>query len=184
MASRLRLGIAIEHGRFVLRCAFAASLAYVFACWAGLLHPVWAPISALIVSQESLSATHSSVFGRFVGTLIGVLVALLVHRLGKLGEIPLTPQIAIAVAICAIFAKERPSIRVCLWTVPLVLVTPTNSESAEVAAFFRGCDVMIGAAVGALVHLSEERLLAPVVRRLRRRYAHRRAQALAIPTRR
>lgn len=182
--SRSHLAIAVEHGRFVLRCAVAASLAYLFASWVGLLHAVWAPISALIVSQESLSATQSSVLGRFVGTLIGVLVALLVHRLGELAEISLTPQIAIAVAICAICAKERPSIRVCLWTVPLVLVTPTPSASAEVTAFFRGCEVVIGATIGSLIHLFEERLLVPFVRRLWRRYARRRGQALAVPAKR
>jgi len=29
-------------------------------------------------------------------------------------------QIGIAVAICAIFAHKRPSLRVCMWTSPIV----------------------------------------------------------------
>lgn len=157
--------IAVEHGRFVVRCATAATAAYFLASSVDLPHPVWAPISALIVSQESLNATRTSVLGRFIGTLVGVLVALLVNRLGALIGLSLTPQMAIAVALCALCAKERPAIRVCLWTAPLVLATTTPSAPAEVTAFFRGCEVLTGATVGGLIHFAEERLLAPIVRR-------------------
>ena len=42
----------------------------------------WAPISVLVVNQENVTATLSSVLGRCFGTLHGVSVALLVHRVG------------------------------------------------------------------------------------------------------
>jgi uncharacterized membrane protein YccC len=58
--------------RFVVRCALVASLAYVVAEHIGLPQPVWAPISALVVTQESVTATLSSIHGRFFGTLLGV----------------------------------------------------------------------------------------------------------------
>src|SRR4030088_684490 len=63
---------AADRSRFVIRCATAASLAYELARLVGLQHPVWAPISALIVSQESVAATPDSIHGRLVGRFIGL----------------------------------------------------------------------------------------------------------------
>jgi uncharacterized membrane protein YgaE (UPF0421/DUF939 family) len=104
-----------DRGRFVARCTIAASLAEVIAAHVGLPHPVWAPVSALVVTQESVAATLSSGLGRLVGTVIGVTVAMIVHRLGAPAHISLVPQLAVAVAICALCTSGRPAIRVCLW---------------------------------------------------------------------
>lgn len=154
---------AVDRGRFVARCTLAATLSYFFAASVHLPHPVWAPMSALIVSQESLKETRNSVLGRFVGTLLGLVVALAVNQLGILIGTSPTLQIAVAVAICATCAKERPSIRVCLWTAPLLLATTTAATPPEATALFRGCEVVIGAAVGGVLHFAEERLLVRVI---------------------
>jgi uncharacterized membrane protein YccC len=147
-----------ERSRFVIRCATAASLAYGLATFVGLQHPVWAPISALIVSQESVTATIASVHGRFVGTLIGVAIALLVNSVGRMVELPLMLQIGIGVALCAIATNGRPAIRVCLWTCPLVLVTAASGPEPALVAVIRGSEVILGAVVGGVTHIVEGRI--------------------------
>jgi uncharacterized membrane protein YccC len=147
-----------EHSRFVLRCAAAAALAYGLATLVGLQYPVWAPISALVVLQESVQETLASIPGRFVGTLIGLAVALLVNLLSRIVGLPLVFQIGIGVALCAIAATGRPAIRVCLWTCPLILVTPAFAPAPALVAVLRGSEVVLGAVVGGLTHVVEERI--------------------------
>src|ERR1700735_3820994 len=60
---------------FIVRCAAAATCAYGAAILTGLPHPVWAAISALVVSQERLGETGASLLWRIAGTLIGLCVA-------------------------------------------------------------------------------------------------------------
>jgi hypothetical protein len=147
--------VVIKHSRFIFRCAVAGSLAYFVADHIGLHHAVWAPISALAISQENIAATLSSAQGRFVGTLLGAIVALFVHWLGGLVNAPLMLQIAAAVAICATYAAGRPPLRVCLWTCPLVLVTAPSGGGADIIVVLRSSEVILGAIVGGFVHLGE-----------------------------
>ncbi|MGY4330770.1 putative membrane protein YccC [Bradyrhizobium sp. LB7.2] len=153
-----RVLLASERSRFVIRCATSASLAYGLATLVGLQHPLWAPVSALIVSQEDVTATIASIRGRFVGTLIGVSVALLVNSIGRMIALPLVLQIAIGVAICAAAAMGRPLVRVCLWTCPLVLITAASGPAPAVVALTRGSEVVLGALVGGGAHVVDEKL--------------------------
>jgi uncharacterized membrane protein YccC len=149
---------AADRSRFVIRCATAASLAYELARLVGLQHPVWAPISALIVSQESVTATLDSIHGRFVGTFIGLAIALLVNSVGRRIGIPLGLQIGTGVALCASAAMGRPLIRVCLWTCPLILVTAATGPAPALVAVMRASEVVLGAVVGGVTHIVEERI--------------------------
>lgn len=149
---------AADRSCFVIRCAAAASLAYELARLVGLQHPVWAPVSALIVSQESVAATLDSIQGRFAGTFIGLVIALLVNAVGRWLGIPLVLQIGAAVAICASATAGRPAIRVCLWTCPLILVTAVSGPAPALVAAFRATEVLLGAVVGGVTHVLEERI--------------------------
>lgn len=140
----------------MLRCVTSAVLAYLFALHVHLPNPVWAPVSALVVSQERLDATHSSVIARFIGTLCGVVVALTVHEIGKRFGLSQLGEVGITVAVCAIYAKGRPGLRVCLWTGPLVLLSGAPGVSNEFAALCRAAEVLLGAGVAGLLHLVEE----------------------------
>jgi uncharacterized membrane protein YccC len=111
-----------------------------------------------VVSQENVSATFASIYGRAAGTLIGVTVALLVNWLSRMAGIPLTFQIAIAVALCATAAIGRPSIRVCLWTCPLVLITAHAGPTPQIVAICRGSEVVLGAIVGGLTHALADKI--------------------------
>ncbi len=57
---------------FVLRCSGAATVAYELASSLGLHKALWAAMSALIVSQEQLHQTRSSLGGFISGTLLGI----------------------------------------------------------------------------------------------------------------
>jgi uncharacterized membrane protein YccC len=148
----------MESRRFVLRCSAAASLAYGLAALLGFQHPVWAPIEALVVSQESIGETFDSICGRLIGTLIGVLVALSVGASGRMIGLPLMLQIAISVTVCALVTFGRPTIRVCLLTCPLILVTAPSLGTTELAGLIRVSQVLLGAMVGGIAHVLDQRV--------------------------
>jgi uncharacterized membrane protein YccC len=140
---------------FVARCAGAATFAYLSAIWVGLPHSAWAAISALIVSQDQLSETRSSLAARILGTLIGIWVAVAVNAVASYFAEGMSMQIAIAVAICALVARERPALRVCMWTCPVVLLTEPSVPTVMVA-LHRGSEVILGALLGGAFHGAAE----------------------------
>ena len=145
----------IEHLIYAVRCVASGLVAYVLADRLGLEHPVWATMSSLVVSQESFNATRGSIAGRLLGTAIGVLVSLTVYEL--LSRVNPAPelQLTLAVGVCALLAKGRPTIRCCMWTCPIVLLTATPQQSVEVVGLLRGSEVMLGALVGGVAHWLE-----------------------------
>jgi uncharacterized membrane protein YccC len=153
-----RCACALEPDRFVIRCSVAASLAYGLATIVGLQHPVWAPIEALIVSQESIGETLDSIHQRLFGTLVGVAVALLVGIFGRVIALPVILQIAISVTICAMATSRRPAIRVCLWTCPLVLVAAPSLGTPELVGIIRVAQVLLGAIVGGMTHFLDQKV--------------------------
>jgi hypothetical protein len=153
-----RCASAMNPGRFVLRCSVAASVAYGLATFVGVQHPVWAPIEALIVSQESMGETLDSIRGRLVGTLFGVVVALFVGMIGRMIGLPLMLQIAVSVTVCAAATLGRPMIRVCLWTCPLLLITAPSLGTPEVVGMIRVFQVLLGAIVGGMVHVVDQKV--------------------------
>ena len=145
--------------RFMLRCCLSALIAWQSAIWLHLPHPFWAPMSALIVSQEELKTTNQAVLRRIAGTILGAVVALAVAEIsGWWLHWSLTWQLMLCVAVCAACSKWRPALRVSLWTCALVLLTQSKDASAEQTALWRGTEVLIGAFVGGLAHMLDSRL--------------------------
>jgi uncharacterized membrane protein YccC len=142
---------------FVLRCAAAAAIAFFLANALRLPHPLWTCIFALIASQGGAAATFAAIGGRVVGTIIGALVTIAVDAaLQPLGlDVPW--RMILAVAICAIFAWERPAIGICLWTPPIILVTAVPGETTAVLAAARACEVILGVVIGGLIARAAER---------------------------
>lgn len=159
-APKGRFPFPLHHpSRFVVRCVLSATLSYWLALLAHLANPVWAPMSALIVSQETLAATRASVRGRFAGTLLGVAAALTAHAIAiRVPTFSLTAQMAAAVAVCALCARGRPAMRACLWTVPLVLLGAEPDTTDFLTAISRSVEVVLGALVGGACHDAEDRI--------------------------
>ena len=81
---------------FIVRCSGAATGAWALALSVGLAQPVWAAISALVVSQEQLRETRCSLRGRILGTLVGIAVTVPVSELASFLAAPLAAQLAVA----------------------------------------------------------------------------------------
>ncbi len=148
---------AIRSIAFVARCTAAAVLALVIANRMGLDHPVWASVSALVVSQDRLGDTHRSLTSRIAATVVGVAVALLVAiAMRGAGQVAM---LAVAVGITASIARLRPELRVAMWTSVIVLLTVPPGGSIVTAALARAEEVLLGVAVGAAAHWISERFL-------------------------
>lgn len=145
---------------FAVRCSAAATLAYFLSSFVGLSFPVWAAMSALIVSQEHLHETRRSLIGRILGTVLGVSIALAVNFLNSIGAgFGMTLEMAISVGICALIAYGHPSLRVSMWTTPIVLLTTTPGVPIFTTGFYRGSEVILGSLVGGLCHALAARIL-------------------------
>lgn len=155
----------IRHLAFVLRCSAAASLSYGLASALSLPHPVWASMSAIIVSQEKINETKDAMVGRFGGTLIGISAAVAVSLATDPFGASITVQLAIAVAICAVIARFSPLLRVCMWTTPIVFLTAHGHPAVPVwtAGLYRATEVMVGGMVGAILHALAELLINQIV---------------------
>ncbi len=143
---------------FVFRCTGAATGALALASAVGMEHPVWSAMSALIVSQEQLDATKSSVISRILGTVIGIGTACGVNFLIARFGASLYVQVAIAVLVCAILVHRFPQIRVSLWTCTLILAS-SAATSVTTVGLYRGEEVILGTVIGGLFHAASEAIL-------------------------
>lgn len=143
---------------FVFRCTGAGTAALAVATAFGLEHPVWSAMSALIVSQEQLDATRSSVTSRILGTVIGIGTACAVNlAIARFGA-SLYLQLAIAVLICALLVHRFPQLRVSMWTCALILASSAATSVTEIG-FNRGQEVILGTLIGGLFHAAAEGML-------------------------
>lgn len=149
-------------GLFVAHCSGAATVSYLLAHAIGLPYPVWAAISAVIVAQARLNETVASVIGRISGTLVGVVIAVAVQVAAKNLAVGMPVQIAVAVAISAVIARIQPTLRVCMWTTVIVLLTASPSVPVGMAGVYRGAEVILGGLVSGLFHLVAERIAVTV----------------------
>jgi uncharacterized membrane protein YgaE (UPF0421/DUF939 family) len=150
---------------FIVRCTVAGIAAYLLAAAAGLPHPLWACIFALISSTVALTATVQAIGGRVAGTVVGIIVAVAIGLLAGRSGMGEAAQLAVALPICAVVAWRWPALQICLWTAPIVLMDATPTQSIAIVGFDRGCEVVIGVLVGGLIHLSAQKLGAWVRRR-------------------
>src|SRR5215813_4553429 len=157
LAPRLHLDRPISEGviratAFVARCSGAATLAYLISFWIGLPYPVGSTISALIVSHEKLSETRSLLNDRILGTILGIGVAIGIAAGASQFGATVPTQIALGVALCAIVAREWPSLRVGMWSSFIIVVTAHDSSSTAMTAFYSGSVVILSAVIGGSLH--------------------------------
>ena len=175
----------VQRAAFVVRCAAGATVAWEMASALALPEPGWAAISALIVSQERLQETQSTLKGRLLGTLLGIAITLTVNEIASRVAAAITVQIAIAVAITAFITRDLPKLRVAMWTCPIILLTAQSSEPIVTVALQRCSEVILGAMVGAGLHwgaqLLEQARQVSVMARAVDRAAHSDVQFAAQP---
>lgn len=144
---------------FVFRLVAGAGIALRAAEAMGLAHPVWAVVSSMVVAQESVADTHRSIRWRALGSMLGALVAAIVATALQFRVGHPYPALLAAVAICAVIARRWPLLRVSMWTAAIVILTATVQNSIFHTALQRSGEVLLGGAIGGMLHLALEPLL-------------------------
>ena len=149
----------VRHHRVQLALSIRVTIAALASlALAQLLHlplPLWAVLTAVIVTQMSIGRSLKATFDYLVGTLggaiyggaIGVLVP---HS----NEIALLAVVAIAVAPLALIAAINPRFSVAPITAIIVLLVPMMTHASQIAsAFDRVLEVALGGVTGFVVSL-------------------------------
>ncbi len=143
---RTQLGLAI-------RVTVAATAAYALATALHLMLPLWAVLTALIVTQmsvgRSLKATRDYMLGTIGGAIYGGAIAILIPYSSEAGLLGL---LVLSVAPLAFIAAINPSLSAATVTAVIVLLVPTMHHSDPMAsAIDRVSEVGVGAVTGLLV---------------------------------
>lgn len=141
------------------RMTVGAAAAFAIANAFHLLLPLWAVLTSMIVTQQSvgrsLKTTRDYMFGTIGGALYGGAIAVLIpHN----GELQLLAMLVLAIAPVAFIAAINPSFNTATVTSVIVLLVPAMSHVNPIgSAIDRVCEV----AVGALTGLAVSSLLVP-----------------------
>jgi uncharacterized membrane protein YccC len=138
---------------FALRCTLASCIAYGIADYLWPQLPLWAPVSALSVSQHRWRQTEQFVSGLSLGTLVGAIIAVLVSLVGSLVGMPMIAQVGIAVAIAAVFSMNWTSARAAMWMalIGVWLIHRFPGTMATSAGWMMAEQVVLGAIIGGLL---------------------------------
>src|SRR3982074_1392923 len=136
-----------------IRVTRASLGALAIATAFNLMLPLWAVLTALIVTQmsvgRSLKATRDYMFGTVGGAIYGGAVAVLIPHSGEAGLLAL---LVLAVAPLAFIAAINPSLNAAPVTAVIVLLVPTFRHIDPLdSAIDRVIEVMVGAVTGLLV---------------------------------
>jgi uncharacterized membrane protein YccC len=139
--------------RLSLRITIAALLTLAFAQILKLPLPLWAVLTAVIVTQmsvgRSLKATVDYLAGTLGGAVYGGAIAVLVPHANEIG---LLAVLALCVAPLALIAAVKPSLNVAPITAIIVLLVPTMTHVGPIAsAVDRVLEVALGGATGFVV---------------------------------
>src|SRR3954465_7218199 len=135
-----------------VRVTVAAFSALVVAVALHLMLPLWAVLTALIVTQmsvgRSLKATRDYLFGTVGGAIYGAAITVLIPHSGEAGLLAL---LVLAIAPLAFIAAINPGLNAATVTAVIVLLVPTMNHADPLAsAIDRVLEVMVGAVCGLL----------------------------------
>jgi uncharacterized membrane protein YccC len=149
---KVRLGL-------FFRVTASALLSFELAHWLGLHVPLWAVLTAIIVTQlnvgRSLKASLDYLGGTIGGAICGAAVGVLV---GGGSEVALLTGLAIAVGPLALIATIRPSLTAAPITAAIVLLVPALTHASPIAT---AVDRMLEVALGAVIGLTISFVLFP-----------------------
>ena len=145
---RVQVGLA-------LRVTASAMVSLAIAQYAGLRLPLWAVMTAVVVTQVSvggsLRATTDYLLGTLGGAIYGGAVSVLVPHTN---EWELLAVLAVAVAPLALIAAIYPRLKVAPITAIIVLLVPTITHATPLAsAIDRVLEVAVGGITGFVVSI-------------------------------
>ena len=113
--------------------------------------PLWAVLTAVILTQLSVGKSLNATADYFIGTIGAAVYA---GAVGALLPSPLWAGLVIAVGPAALFAALNPRFSAAPFTVVLVFLAPTITHTGPItSAFERLLEVAVGGTVGLLVSL-------------------------------
>jgi hypothetical protein len=136
-----------------VRVTVAGFLALAIAQALHLMLPLWAVLTALIVTQlsvgRSLKAGRDYMLGTVGGAIYGGAIAVLMPHWGEAG---LLASLVLAIAPLAFIAAINPSLNAATVTAVIVLLVPQISHANPLAsAVDRVFEVMVGALTGLVI---------------------------------
>ena len=136
-----------------VRLAVAAVAAYAIARALHLMLPLWAVLTALIVTQmsvgRSLKATRDYMLGTIGGAVYGGAIAVLVPHSGEAGLLAL---LVLAVGPMAFIGAVNPSLSAATVTAVIVLLVPAMSHADPLdSTIDRLFEVAVGALTGPVI---------------------------------
>jgi uncharacterized membrane protein YccC len=136
-----------------IRVTIAALAAYALAQLVHLPLPLWAVLTAVIVTQMSVGRSLMATFDYLVGTLGGAIYGGAIGVfIPHAGEIALFAVLALAVAPLALIAAINPRFSVAPITAIIVLLIPTMTHTSPfISALDRVVEVAIGGVTGLVI---------------------------------
>jgi uncharacterized membrane protein YccC len=136
-----------------IRVTIAALAAFALAKLVHLPLPLWAVLTAVIVTQMSVGRSLMATFDYLVGTLGGAIYGGAIGVfIPHAGEIALFVVLALAVAPLALIAAINPRFSVAPITAIIVLLIPTMTHTSPfVSALDRVIEVALGGITGLVV---------------------------------
>ena len=136
-----------------IRVTIAALAAFALAKLVHLPLPLWAVLTAVIVTQMSVGRSLMATFDYLVGTLGGAIYGGAIGVfIPHAGEIALFGVLALAVAPLALIAAINPRFSVAPITAIIVLLIPTMTHTSPfVSALDRVIEVALGGITGLVV---------------------------------
>lgn len=131
----------------------AALLSLVIAQFLHLPMPLWAVLTAIIVTEmsvgRSLKAVVDYIGGTLGGAVYGTVISLLIPHINEIGFLVV---IAAAVAPLALIIAVNPSLKVAPITAVIVIMVPAITHTSSFSsAFDRVLEVTLGAAISFVV---------------------------------
>ena len=138
-----------------LRVTISALLALVTSHLLHLPIPLWAVLTAVILTQLSLGRSLRATTDYFIGTVGAAIYAGAVGALiPNVGEISLSAGLAVAVAPATLLAALNTRFSAAPFTAALVFLAPTITHATPVAsALERLLEVAVGGTIGLVVSL-------------------------------
>lgn len=149
---RVQLGLS-------LRVTIAALSSFALSLWLHVPLPLWAVLTAVILTQVSFGSSLKATLDYLTGTLCGaVYTGTVAALISPTNETALAGVLAIAVAPLALLAAINPSFRAAPFTGALVILVPALSHAGQIEFAF---DRVLQVAVGGITALAVSLLVFP-----------------------
>ena len=132
--------------RVTIGCLIALTAYFVFKLPQG----YWAVFTVLIVTQGSIGSTLTASLDRMKGTLLGAAIGGLAVWLRPHTPLGLGVALGLSVAITALAAAIRPTLKVAPITAVIMLVSPAVGVNPMEASVLRVLEIALGGVIGVL----------------------------------